>query len=249
MDKTQIYEKIINYIDINKIPQANFLFNKNILKIKHMNELVFLAFEVNKDEVGKEIIKLNFMINNQGYRYSYSPFDFFCFICKNDHIEILFRIIEDSYFWKKDKVIFEPEYNQTDKQWLIATAGYIMCSLNKVKSLEKLCDKYNITKFDADKTHFFEIADKNNFEELFQFLINRYGRTVVYDTTKYYESSLYDLPIFDGITLDKPKTISLDNPMYAINSKTKSKNNIELNNISLDNISLDNPMYTELNKK
>ncbi len=242
MDKTQIYEEIIKYLETNKSSQANFLFNKNILKVKHMNDLVFHAFKSNKDEVGKEIIKFNFMINNQGYRYSYSPFDFFCFVCKNDYLEILYRIIEDSYFWKKDKVIFEPEFKQTDRQWLIATAGYIMCSLNKVHTLNKLCNKYNITKFDADKTHFFEIAEKNNFEELSQFLINRYGRTVMYDKSEFCETSLYDLPTFDGIVFNKPKNISVENPMYAINSKTK--NNSEINNISLDN-----PMYIELNKK
>ena len=122
MDKTNIYTEIIKLIEIKQISQAYFLFKLNIRKINHMDELLLCAFNSNKDEIGKEIIKFNFIIKNQSYEYNYSPFKFFCFICKNEHKDILLRIIEDSYFWNKDKVIFEPELEQTPKQWLIATA-------------------------------------------------------------------------------------------------------------------------------
>jgi hypothetical protein len=211
-------QEIINLIELNKIQQAKLNFMQYIVRPSHMNNIVYTAFQNNKDDIGKQIINFNFVMNNQGFKYNYSPFDFFCYICKNEYLEILFRIIEDSYFWNKDKIIFEPEFQQTPRQWLIATAGYIMCSLNKLKSLEIICDKYNITKFDADKTNFFEIASKNNFEEMFTFLVNKYGN---YQTVEYRgksESVLYDVPrqvIIDYYcTVSKNKTKAIDNPMY-----------------------------------
>ena len=210
--KIKVYEEIIKLIEIKHMTQAYVLFKKHIIDINHMNELILYAFSLNKDEIGKEIIKFEYIIKNQGYEYNYSPFNFFCFICKNehkiDHKTILFRIIEDSYFWKKDKVIFEPELKQTPKQWLIATTGYIMCSLNKIKSLELLCDKYNITKFDAEESNFFVIAAKNNFNELLSFLINRYSYYTTVENKKICETSLYDIP--DLYTENR----SYSNPMY-----------------------------------
>ncbi len=234
----EVYNDIIYLIENNKIREAHLLFNQNIRLIHHMNDIVYLAFKNNKFDVGKELIKFNFVIHNQGYKYNYSPFDFFCNVCKNEYMNILFIIIEDSYFWNKDKVIFEPEYKQTPKQWLIATAGYILCTLNKVKSLEILCNKYKITKFDADQSKFFEIASKYNYEELLNFLINRYG-SVVYDHSNgICETSLYDLPTYDGRRMpiiDDIQNITVGNPMYL----DSNKNN---------NISVENPMYTEMTK-
>jgi hypothetical protein len=223
------YEEIINLIETNKIREAQFLFNKNIRYIHHMNDIIYLCFNNNKFDIGKELIKFNFIINNQGYQYNYSPFDFFCHICKNDYTDILFKIIEDPYFWNKDRVIFEPEYKQTPRQWLIATAGYIFCNLNKVHSLELLCNKYNITKFDADKSRFFDIAVKNNFEELIKFLIDRYG-SIIYEPQVGggYNTSLYDIPNYD--------------------SKRTTFNN-EVKNISnISNMSIGNPMYLDSDK-
>jgi hypothetical protein len=209
-----------------------------------MNNIVHYAFQNNKDDMGKEIINFNFVVNNQGFRYNYSPFDFFCFVCKNEHLEILFRIIEDTYFWKKDKIIFEPEFDQTPRQWLIATAGYIFCTINKIKSLELLCDKYNITKFDADKTHFFEVANKNNSEELFEFLINRYGRTVLvdYQYDGIYETSLYNLPNFNKHNENLLYTHN-ENLVYTQVSKSHHNNP---NSNSNTNLSIDNKLYMEL---
>ena len=216
----EVYNDIIYLIEKNKIIEAQILFSQNIRRIHHMNDIIYLAFCTNKFDVGKELIKFNFIIKNQGYEYNYSPFDFFCHVCKNDYIDILFKIIEDPYFWNKDKVIFEPEYKQTPRQWLIATAGYILCSLNKVKSVEFLCDKYNITKFDAEQTHFFKIATKNNYEELLQFLIKRYKYYTTSEQNNNRETSLYDVPdLYNYIDNDTKMTnISIDNPMYSANA-------------------------------
>jgi hypothetical protein len=247
--------KIINLLEQNKIQEAKLYFIQYILRPSQMNNIVYNAFQNNKDNIGKQIINFNFIMNNQGYKYNYSPFDFFCYVCKNEYLEILFRIIEDSYFWNKDKIIFEPEFQQTPRQWLIATAGYIMCSLNKLKSLEIICDKYNITKFDADKTKFFEIASKNNFEEIFTFLINKYGNYQTVEYKGFSETSLYDVPqqviidyytpifknkdyIFSN-TSEKPKTI--DNPMYSTQYQNKTGDNSIVN-------SIDNPLYNFIKK-
>ncbi len=241
MDYNQINQQIIYLIENNKIREANLLFNQNVRRIHHMNDIVYLAFKNNKFNVGKELIKFNFVIRNQGYQYNYSPFDFFCHVCKNDYLDILFIIIEDPYFWNKDRIIFEPEYKQTPKQWLIATAGYILCTLNKVKSVEILCDKYNITKFDADQSKFFEIASKHNHEELMNFLINKYGSILYESKNGICETSLYDLPIFDGINnkripmideINNKHNISIENPMYTVMTKTNNKLQ-----------SIDNPLY------
>jgi hypothetical protein len=250
------YDKIIKLIEENKIYDAKKIFMIYVLRPSQMSTLVHRSFQRNKDMVGKEIIKFNFVINNQGFKYNYSPFDFFCYICKNEDLEILFKIIEDDYFWNKDKVIFEPEYNQTPRQWLISTAGFIMCQLNKIKSLEILCEKYKITKFDAQESQFFYIADKNKFEDLFTFLVMRYGKeTIEYNIVR--ETSLYDLPIF-------PKRMpSTDNIIYTVtNSNTNNTNNtknlirpvqnpmyLEPINNRDKSVSLNNPMYLELNKK
>jgi hypothetical protein len=224
-------EKIIDLINIKQFQEAKQLFAYYITRISQMNNIVYMAFNNNQDDIGKEIIKFNFIINNQGYKYNYSPFDFFCYVCKNEYLDILFRIIEDSYFWTKDKVIFEPEFEQTPRQWLIATASYIMCTLNKINSLEILCDKYKITKFDAEQTKFFEVANKNNFGELFNFLVNRYGYNdyITEEQNAICETSLYYIP-----ELYK-KNNSLDNPMY-----------IQSNPV---NNSIDNPMYMQNQKK
>ncbi len=238
MAHKEVYNDIIYLIENNKIREANLLFNQNIRRIHHMNDIVYLAFNKNKFNVGKELIKFNFIIRNQGYQYNYSPFDFFCHVCKNDYLDILFIIIEDSYFWNKDKVIFEPEYKQTPRQWLIATAGYILCTLNKVKSLEILCKKYNITKFDADQSKFFEIASKHNHEELMNFLINKYGSILYESKNGICETSLYDIPTYDGRRMpiiDEIQNIAIGNPMYL----DYNKNN---------NLSLENPMYSEMTK-
>ncbi len=224
---SQFNEKIIGLVGMKQIQEAKQLFIHYITRISQMNNIICMAFSNNRDDIGKEIIKFNFIINNQGFKYNYSPFDFFCYVCKNEYLDILFRIIEDSYFWTKDKVIFEPEYEQTPRQWLIATACYIMCTLNKVKSLEILCDKYKITKFDAEQTKFFEIATKNNFEELFNFLVNRYGYTTE-QNNGICETSLYDIAKLY-------KNNSIDNPMY-----------IQSNPV---NNSIDNPMYIQNNQK
>lgn len=242
----EVYNDIIYLIENNKIREANILFNQHIKRIHHMNDIVYLAFSKNKYDVGKQLIKFNFPIRNQGYEYFYSPFDLFCHVCKYNHVDLLFNIIEDSYFWTKDRVIFEPKYKQSPKQWLIATAGYILCNLNNVKSIKLLCEKYNITKFDADQSNFFEIASKNNFEELLNFLINRYG-FVTYESNEICETSLYDLPIFDGMrkpTYDEINKLDLSvgNPMYLHNTisddtyQQSNKNNIELKGI-------DNALY------
>jgi hypothetical protein len=227
----EVYNDIIYLIETNKLREAQVLYNQNIRRIHHMNNIVYLAFNNNKFDVGKELIKFNFIIRNQGYEYNYSPFDFFCHVCKNDYIEILFKIIEDPYFWNKDRIIFEPLYQQTPKQWLIATASYILCNLNKVRSLELLCDKYNITKFDADQTHFFKIASKNNFEELLNFLINRYGSIIYEPVGGVFETSLYDVPCTANI--NNKQSLSVCNPMYL---DTIDKNNIELKGVN-------NPIY------
>jgi hypothetical protein len=250
----EVYNDIIFLIENNKIREAHLLFNQNIKRIHHMNDIVYLAFQNNKFSIGKELIKFTFIIRNQGYQYNYSPFDFFCHICKNDYTDILFIIIDDPYFWTKDKVIFEPEYKQTPKQWLIATAGYILCSLNKVKSLELLCNKYNITKFDADQSKFFEIASKHNYEELLNFLIRRYGSIVYEPINGIRESSLYDLPTFDGRRIpivDEINNMSIENPMYI--EMTKTNNNMSIENpmyIEMtktnNNISIENPMYRKV---
>jgi hypothetical protein len=240
MDKTNIYTEIIKLIEIKQMSQSYVLFKSNIKKVNHMDELLLCAFNKNFDEIGKEIIKFNFIIRNQNYEYNYSPFNFFCFICKNEHKEILLRIIEDTYFWKKDKVIFEPELEQTPKQWLIATAGYIMCSLNKIKSLELLCDKYNITKFDAEESRFIETAAKNNFEELMSFLINRYGFYTLVEKNGICETSLYDVPKYYR------EGTSLNNPMYMDYYKTKVK--IVENNNGVNNNGVTNPIYTFIKK-
>lgn len=242
-------DKIINLLEENRIQEARTYFLQYIKRPSQMNNLVFSAFKNNKDDIGKQIINFNFVMNNQGYKYNYSPFDFFCYICKNEYLDILFKIIEDTYFWNKDKVIFEPEFTQTPRQWLIATAGYIMCSLNKLKSLDLICDKYNITKFDADKSHFFEIAIKNNFEDLFKFLVDKFGN---YQTVEYKgicETSLYDVPrqvlidyytpIFKNKDYKMPIKVppAIDNPMYVTQNDIKSKNN-----------SIDNPLYNFIKK-
>lgn len=247
-------EEIINLIELNKIREAHLLFNQNIRRIHHMNDIVYLCFNNNKFDIGKELIKFNFIINNQGFQYNYSPFDLFCHVCKNDYIDILFKIIEDPYFWNKDRVIFEPEYKQTPRQWLIATAGYIFCNLNKVQSLKLLCNNYNITKFDAEQTHFFTIATKNNYEELINFLVDRYG-SIIYETVSgvVCETSLYDIPNYDYKRIDfneikNISNMSIENPMYldshksnqsyqSVNKSNKSnKNTLHLNGI-------DNPLY------
>ncbi len=234
MDKTKIYDEIIQLIEIKYMTSAYVLFYEQIRKIDHMDELILYAFNSNKDEIGKQIINFNFIIRRQGYEYNYSPFNFFCFICKIEHKDILLRIIEDSYFWKKDKVIFEPELEQTPKQWLIATAGYIMCSLNKIRTVELLCDKYNITKFDAEESRFFEIAAKNNLEELMSFLINRYGFYTPVVKNGICETSLYDVP--ENYREGK----SLDNPMYMEFYKSKV--------IKQDIYGVNNPLYTFIKK-
>jgi hypothetical protein len=239
-------EEIINLIENNKIREAYLLFSQNIRRMHHMNDIVYLAFSNNKFNVGKELINFNFIINNQGYQYNYSPFDFFCHVCKNDYIDILFKIIEEPYFWNKDRIIFEPEYKQTPRQWLIATAGYILCSLNKVKSVELLCDKYNITKFDADQSKFFDIAAKNNFEELINFLVNRYGSIIYEPMNGICETSLYDLPTFDRMRkpivdeINNVPNISVGNPMYLDSNKNDQiYQSVNKNN----NMSIDNPLY------
>jgi hypothetical protein len=234
MDKTKIYDEIIKLIEVKYMTSAYVLFYEQIRKINHMDELILYAFNSNKDGIGKEILNFNFVIKTQGYEYNYSPFNFFCFICKIEHKNILLRIIEDSYFWKKDKVIFEPELEQTPKQWLIATAGYIMCSLNKIKSLELLCDTYNITKFDAEESRFFEIAAKNNLEELMSFLINRYGFYTPVEKNGICETSLYDVPEYYR------NGKSLDNPMYMDFYKSKV--------IKQDMNGVNNPMYSFIKK-
>ena len=236
--------EIIKLLEEKKNYEARQLFMRHILRPSQMATLVHTAFQRNKDNIGKEIINFNFVMNNQGFKYNYSPFDFFCFICKNEELDILFRIIDDEYFWNKDKVIFEPEYKQTPRQWLISTAGFIMCQLNKIKSLEILCDKYNITKFDAQQSQFFYIADKNKFEDLFTFLVTRYGTTFTnYESVEYNtvaETSLYDLPIF-------PKRIPvIDQILYTPIHKNSNSN---ANSNANSNIkSIDNPMYQEIKK-
>ncbi len=241
-------EKIINLISNNKIQEAKQIFAFNIKRISQMNNLIYTAFLNKEDSIGKEIIRFGFMINNQGFHYHYSPFDFFCYVCKNDYLEILFRIIEDSYFWNKDKVIFEPEHKQSPRQWLIATAGYIMCTLNKIKSLEILCDKYNITKFDAQETHFFEVATKSKYEDLFTFLVNRYG---IYsdEYNGICETSLYDVPKYykKGNSVQNQmymgnQNLSIENPMYMENKINKRNNDYDY---TIPNIPVENPMYME----
>ncbi len=231
-------KQIIQLVQLNKIQEARLLFAQHIRKTNQMNQIVYSTFQTNNDNVGKQIIGFNFVINNQGFKYNYSPFDFFCFVCKNEYLDILFKIIEDSYFWNKDKVIFEPEFQQTPRQWLIATAGYILCSLNKIKSLEILCVKYNITKFDAEQTKFFEIASEKNYDDLLEFLINRYGNL----TTEEYESNpqtkfqSYSQFICESSLYDVSK-LSIDNPMY-IEMKSQSKSeDVTYAEISPPNIS------------
>jgi hypothetical protein len=253
MDKNN--QEIINLLEQNNIRQAKLNFIQYILRPSQMNNIIYNTFQNNKDNIGKQIINFNFVMNNQGFKYNYAPFDFFCYVCKNEYLEILFRIIEDSYFWNKDKIIFEPEFQQTPRQWLIATAGYIMCSLNKLKSLEIICDKYNITKFDADKTKFFEIASKNKFEEIFTFLVNKYGN---YQTVEYRgksETSLYDVPrqviidYYSPVFKNKDYIVSnksekgIDNPMYI----TQNQNQNETKNNPIVN-SIDNPLYNFIKK-
>jgi hypothetical protein len=196
---TDINIKIFYLIESNKITEAKNLFRMNINTPDQMYNIVLEAFNLNKDTVGKEIINFKFAMKNRGFQYDFSPFDFFCYVCKNEHMDILFRIIEDEYFWNKDKVIFESNIDQTPKQWLIATAGYIYCSLNKIKSLDLICNKYNITTFDAVQSHFFDTARSNNYNELIQYLINRYKHYTQInkinkdrDNNEIYESSLYN---------------------------------------------------------
>ncbi len=204
--------QIIELLQLNNIYDARILFQQTIKTQEDMYELVYKAFSLKIDYIGKQLIDFNFIISirNNNVRY-YSPYNFFCSICKNNEIDILFRIIDDEYFWKKNNVTFDPEYNQTPRQWLIATAAYICCTQNNISTLEILCDKYNITKFDAEKTHFFEIATKNNNDELFNFLVNRYGNSIeciTYEYNHLAETSLYDIPKYNN------NSNSLDNPIY-----------------------------------
>jgi hypothetical protein len=209
--------KIINLIELNKLSEAKNLFRININTPDEMYNLVLEAFNLNKDTVGKEIINFKFAMRNRGFQYDFSPFDFFCFVCKNEHMEILYRIIEDEYFWKKDKVIFESEIDQTPKQWLIATTGYIYCSLNKISPLFEICDKYNITTFDAVQSNYFDIAQTNNYKELFEKLSDKYAnytkviKNNIGTNNILYESSLYNI------------SSSFDNILYHVINKNEDK--------------------------
>jgi len=238
--------KIINFIELNRKTEGVHLFRMNINKPEEMFNIVLEAFKNNKDDVGKEIINFKFAMKNRGFQYDFSPFDFFCFVCQNELMDILFRIIEDEYFWKKDKIIFESEIDQTPKQWLIASAGYIYCSLNKISSLKLICDKYNITTFDAVQSMFFDVAISNNFKELLQYLTERYKHYTlvkkIYKDTKdldmiKYESSLYNMNkvtdngLYYIIRNDEEKIYAV--PEFKLN---ESKDNNEI-------IAIENPMY------
>ena len=195
---------IINLLQQHDIYQAKKIFFETIKTLDDMNRLILYTFENNKDTYGKMIIDFKFPIKRKEHNSDYSPFDFFCYVCKNDYSMILFRIIEDSYFWQKNNVIFEQEYEQTPLQWLISTSAYICCTFNKVNTLEKLCDKYNITYFDATQIGIFEIAKKNN-GELTRFVNQRF----LISDYSVIETSLYTIPV-----------LVAENPMYMqINEK------------------------------
>ncbi len=216
--------EIIELLERKNLDSAKRLFIQTIKTQEDMFDIVYKAFFLHKDIIGKQIIDFKFIIStrNNNIRY-YSPYNFFCTICNNNELNILFRIIDDEYFWKKNSVIFDPGYSQTPRQWLIATAGYIFCTQNNISSLEILCNRYNITKFDAEKTHFFEVASNNNSDELFNFLINRYGNYVTNESNNIAETSLYDIPKYND------NSNAVNNPMYQIN---KNINN-----------SIENPIY------
>lgn len=227
--------QIITMIESNKMTEALHLFRMKINKPDEMFSIILEAFKNNKDDVGKKIINFKFAMRNRGFQYDFAPFDFFCYVCQNEHMDILFRIIEDEYFWKKDTVIFESDIYQTPKQWLIATAGYIYCSLNKILALELICDKYNITTFDAIQSMYFDVARSNNYKELLEYLIDRYQQYTKIKKinndkndkndinhlnnldNNIYESSLYNINKtyynynYNDIT-------AIENPMYNINN-------------------------------
>ena len=239
--------KIINLIELNKITEAKHLFRMNINNPDEMYNLVYEAFKNNKDTVGKEIINFKFAMKNRGFQYDFAPFDFFCYVCQNEYIDLLFRLIEDEYFWNKDKIIFDSKIEQTPKQWLIATAGYIYCSLNKINGLKLICDKYNITTFDAVQSQFFDVARANNFNELLQYLIDRYkhysqiikinkdnndnkdNKKDIKDNKILYESSLYYI-------IKNDRDLIYEVPDFTLN------NNINTNTSD----GIDNPMYQGL---
>ena len=208
-DKIEKINIIFNYIQEYNIYEAKKIFFETIKTIDDMYLIILYAFQNNKDIIGKQIIDFKFQLKRNGEEYYFSPFDFFCYVCKNDYSEILFRIIEDSYFWQKNKVIFEQEYEQTPRQWLISTSAYICSILNKISLLKILCDKYNITYFDAKQITLFDIAKKNNNDELTKFLNERY---LTYQETVLNESSLYAIP-----------TIVAENEMYMQTSRMENK--------------------------
>ena len=174
IDKLKKINDIFNLIEIQNIYEAKKIFFDSIKILDDMNLIILYAYENNKDAIGKQIIYFKFPLKRQNHNYIFAPFDFFCYVCKNNYANILLRIIEDSYFWQKNNVIFEQEYQQTPKQWLISTSAYILACLNNVTVLETVCDKYNITYFDANKITIFDIAKKNNNAELTKFVNDRY---------------------------------------------------------------------------
>ena len=211
VDKLKKINDIFNLIEIQNIYESKKIFFESIKTLDDMNLIILYAYENNKDAIGKQIIDFKFPLKRQNQDYIFSPFDFFCYVCKNDYYMILFRIIEDSYFWQKNNVIFVQEYQQTPKQWLISTSAYILACLNNVGVLKRVCDKYNITYFDAKLITIFDIAKKNNNAELTKFVNDHYLIYAIPQNSN--RNILNEIPLY---SLYSGPTLIASNEMYGV---------------------------------